>query len=84
MIASFLDMGVDLPSIALIVLHSSVGSVLWSNVSTNCLQFCLLCSFVILVISSSGSEVILCSHLFQYLSCNQLRVESSSSRVYVV
>ena len=47
MIASFSALGVDLPSIALIVIHSFVGS----NVSTNCLHFCLLCSFVVLVIS---------------------------------
>ena len=52
MIASFSALGVDLTSIALIVLHSFVGSVFCSNVSTNCLHFCLLCSFVVLVISS--------------------------------
>ena len=52
MIASFSALGIDLPSIALIVLHSFVGSVLWSNVSTNRPHLCLLCSFVILVISS--------------------------------
>ena len=52
MIASFSALCVDLPSIALIVLHSFVGSVLRSNVSTNCLHLCLLCSFVVLVISS--------------------------------
>ena len=44
---------VDLPSIALIVLHSFVGSVLSIQcLNTNCLHLCLLCSIVILVISS--------------------------------
>ena len=32
----------------------------------------------------SGSEVISCSHLFQYQCWNQLCVESVSSRGYVV
>ena len=32
----------------------------------------------------SGSDVISCSHLFQYLSCNWLCVESVSSSGYVV
>ena len=52
MITSFSALGVDLPSIAVIVMHSFVRPVLWSNFSTNCLQYCLFCSFVILVISS--------------------------------
>ena len=52
MIASFSAFGVDLPSIVLMVLHSFVGSVLLFNVSTNSHHFCILCSFVILVISS--------------------------------
>ena len=62
MIASFPPLGVDL-----IVLHSFVGSVLWSNVSTNCLHFCLLCSFVILVIPS-------------FISCRVDEVESLDLR----
>ena len=40
MIASFSALGVDLPYIALIVLHSFVASIVWSNISTNCLHFC--------------------------------------------
>ena len=48
--ASFSAFGDDLPSIALIVLHSLEGSVLWSIVSTNCLHVFLRCSFVVLVI----------------------------------
>ena len=40
------------PAIALIVLHSLEGSVLWSSVSTNYLHVFLRCSFVVLVISS--------------------------------
>ena len=50
--ASFSAFGGDLPYIALIVLHSLKGSVLWSSVSTNCLHVFLRCSFVVLVISS--------------------------------
>ena len=49
--ASFSAFGDDFPSIALIVLHSLEGSVLWSSVSTNCLHVFLRCSFVVLVIS---------------------------------
>ena len=52
MMASFSAFGGDFPSIALIVLHSLEGSVLWSSVSTNCLHVFLRCSFVVLVISS--------------------------------
>ena len=63
MIASFSSLGVDLPSIALIVLHSFVGSVLRFNVSTNCLHFGLLCLFLILVIS-------------YFISCRAGEVES--------
>ena len=50
--ASFLAFGNDLTSIALIVLHSLEGSVLWFSVSTNCLYVFLRCSFVVLVISA--------------------------------
>ena len=49
--ASFLAFGGDLPAIALIVLHSLGGYVLWSSVSTNCLNVFLRCWFVVLVIS---------------------------------
>ena len=49
---SFSAFGGDFPSIALIVLHSLEGSVLWSSVSTNCLYLFLRCSFVVLVILS--------------------------------
>ena len=42
----------DFPSDALIVIHSLEGYVLWSSVSTNCLQVFLRCSFVVLVTSS--------------------------------
>ena len=51
-IASFSAVGVDLPSIALIVLHSLEESVLWSMVSTNCFHLACLCAVVVLVISS--------------------------------
>ena len=52
--ASFSAFGDDLPSIALIVLHSLEGSVLWFSVSTNCLHVGFFrCSFVVLVISAS-------------------------------
>ena len=51
-IASFSTVGVDLPSIALIVLHSLDQSVLWSMVSTNCFHLACLCAVVVLVISS--------------------------------
>ena len=50
-IASFSAFGGDFPSIALIVLNSLEGSVLWSSVFTNCLDVFLRCSFVVLVIS---------------------------------
>ena len=50
--ASFSAFGDDLPSIALIVLHSLEWAVLWSSVSTNCLHVFLRCSFVVLVISA--------------------------------
>ena len=52
MVASFSAFASDLPSIALIVLHSLEGSVMWSSVSTNCLHAFLRCSFVVLVILS--------------------------------
>ena len=52
MLASFSAFGGDLSSIALIVLHSLEGSVLWSSVSTNYLHVFLRCSFVVLMISS--------------------------------
>ena len=67
MIASISALGVDLPSIVLIVLHSFLWSVLWSYISTNCLHFCLLCLFVILVISS-------------FISCRAGKVESLDLR----
>ena len=43
-IASFSASRFALPSIHLIVLHSLVTSVFWSNVSTKSLHFCLLCA----------------------------------------
>ena len=52
MMASFSAFSGDLPSIALIVLHSLEGSVVWSSVSTNCPHVFLRCLFVVLVISS--------------------------------
>ena len=52
MMPSFSALGGGFPSIALIVLHSLEGSVMWSSVSTNCLHVFLRCSFVVLVISS--------------------------------
>ena len=87
--ASFSALGNDFPSIALIVLHSLEGSVLWSSVSTNCLHElstnCLHelspCVSPMFVCCSgdlgihllqggrdgiSGSEVVSCSHPFQY------------------
>ena len=45
MIASFSALGVDLPSIALIVLHSFVKSVLWSK-SPQTVSTFVLCTFV--------------------------------------
>ena len=50
--ASFPALGSDFPSIALIVLHSLIGSELWYNVSSNCIHVCLQCSFVVLMRSS--------------------------------
>ena len=50
--ASFSTHVRDFLFIALIVLHSLVGSDLWSSVSTNGLHVCLCCSFVVLVILS--------------------------------
>ena len=64
MMASFSVFGGDFPFIALIVLHTLKGSVIWSSVSTNCLHVFLRC-LVVLVITSficsrtgeiSGSE----------------------------
>ena len=52
MMASFSALTGDFPSIALIVLHSLEGSVLWSSVSMNCLHVSLRCAFVVLVITS--------------------------------
>ena len=43
--ASFSAFGDDLPFIALIVLYSLEGSILWFSVSTNCLHVFLRCSF---------------------------------------
>ena len=51
MMASFSAFSGDFPSIALIVIHSWEGSILWSSVFTNCLHVFLRCSFVVLVIS---------------------------------
>ena len=45
MIASFSTFGGDLPFIALTVLRSLEGSVLWSSVSTNCLHELSPCFF---------------------------------------
>ena len=95
MMASFSVLGGDIPPFALIVLHNLVGSDLWSSVSTNYLNVCLRCSFVVLVISSFiccrvgevGSldlRVILCSHLFQYLRWDWLCIETVSTRGYMV
>ena len=50
MMASVSAFGGDFLSIALIVIHSLEGSVLWSSVSTNCLHVFLRCSVVVLVI----------------------------------
>ena len=50
--ASFTTFGGDLQYIALTVLRGLEGSDLWSSVSTNCLHVSILCSFVIMVISS--------------------------------
>ena len=50
--ASFSAFGNDSPSIALIVLNSLEGSVLWSSVSTNYLHVFLRCLFDVLVISA--------------------------------
>ena len=52
MMASFLALDGDVPSIALIVLHILEGSDLWSSVSTNYFHVYLRCSFVVLLISS--------------------------------
>ena len=49
---SFPAFGGDLPSIALIVIHSLERHVLWSSVSRNCLHLFLRCLFVVLAISS--------------------------------
>ena len=50
--ASFSAFCDDFPYIALIVLHSMEGYVLWSSVSKNCLHVFIRCSFVVLVIPS--------------------------------
>ena len=75
MITSFSALGIDLPYIALIVLHRFVGSVLWSNVSTNSPRYIYI--YMLVRCSGdpicyregevSGSEVILFYHFFQYL-----------------
>ena len=57
MMASFSCFGDDLTSIALIVLHSLEGSVLWSSVSTKCFHV-----FTPMFVYCSGDLVI---HLLQ-------------------
>ena len=95
MMASFSAFGDDFPSIALIVLHSLEGAVLWSSVSTNYLHVFLRCSFVVLVISSFiccrarevgslGTEVISCSHYFQYFRWDRFCIDTVSSRGYML
>ena len=92
--ASFSAFGGDLPFIAFIVLHSLEGSVLWSSVSTNCLHVfssMFVCSSGDLVVHLlqggrgwiSISEVVSCSHLFQYFRWNWFRINTVSSRGYM-
>ena len=75
MIASFSALGVDLPYIALIVLHRFAGSVLWYNLSTFVLSFMFVRysgDLIVYLLQGergrvSGSEVISYYNLFQYL-----------------
>ena len=93
MIASFSALGVDLPSIALIVLHIFASVCLMVHRLHKFfprLSFMLVCYSGDLIFHLlqggrvSGSDVISYFHLFQYLYCNLLCVESVSSREYVV
>ena len=63
---SFSALDRALPSIALRVLHSLVGSDLWSNVSTYCLHGCCLCFRVSLV-----SLSFICCSLGEVESCER-------------
>ena len=64
--ASFSALDGALPSIALRVLHSLVGSDLWSNVSTYCLHDRYLC-FCVSLLSSS----FICCSLGEVGSCER-------------
>ena len=91
--ASFLAFGGDLPYIAFIVLHSLEGSVLWSSVSTNCpcVSPVFICSSGDLAVhllqggrgGIARSDVVSCSHPFQYFHWNWFRINTVSSREYM-
>ena len=92
--ASFSAFGGDLPSIAFIVLHSLEGSVLWSRCLhelSPCVSSMFVCSSGDLVVHLlqgwrgwiSRSEVVSCSHLFQYFRWNWFRINTVSSRGYM-
>ena len=95
MTALFLAFGGDMLSIALMVIHSLEGSVLWSNVSTNYIHVFLRCSFVVLLILSficcrAGevgsldlrlSRALILSNIFCW---DRLSINTVSARVYVV
>ena len=91
MMVSFSAFGGDFPFIALIVLHSLEGSVLWSSVSTNCLRVFIRCSgdLVVHLLQGgrggiSGSEVISCSHPFQYFRWDRLCINTVSSIIIII
>ena len=87
----FLIFGGDLPSIALIDLHSLEGYVLWFSVSANCLHvfspMFVCCSGDLVAHLLQGgpggisrSEVISYSHPFQYFRWDQLCINTGSAR----
>ena len=90
MIALFSALGVDLPSIALIGLHSLYD--LSCDPTSPLLSFMFVRYSGNLIVHLwqggrgrvSGSEIISYSHLFQYLCWNRLCIDSVSSRGYVV
>ena len=82
-IVSFSAFGSDLLSIAFVVLHSLEGFVLWSSISTNCLHVFLRCLVIHLWQGGRGvisrSEIVSCSHPFQYFQWNWFRIMSGGT-----
>ena len=88
--ASFSAFGDDFPSIALIVLHSLERSALWSPVSPCISPMFVCCSGDLGVHLLQGglggisvSEVVSCSHPFQYFHWNRLCINTVSFRGYM-